>query len=256
VSAAGADLPPPQRIVSANLCTDRLVLALVERDRVAAVSRFAADPVASTVAAQAAGLAVTTGEVEDILARAPDLVVLGAYNATTTAPMLRQLGIQVHVLAPGNGIAETLAAIRALARDLDAQAAGEALVATIETGLAAQPHPEHRLKAAIYQAGGWSAGRGTTADDLLHAVGMDNIAADAGFVGFASLPLETLAAADPDLIVVESMGEEAPSISGELLHHPALVSGRARRVTVPMRLWACPDAALIEAAALIAGAGR
>lgn len=246
----------PQRIVSANLCADRLVLALVGRDRVAAVSRFAADPVASTVAGQAAGLAVTTGEVEDIVARTPDLVVLGAYNAATTAPMLRQIGIRVHVLAPGNGIAETLAAIRALARDLDAQAAGEALVATIETGLAAQPHPEHRLKVAIYQAGGWSAGRGTTADDLLHAVGMDNIAADAGFVGFASLPLETLAAADPDLIVVESMGEEAPSISGELLHHPALVSGRARRVTVPMRLWACPDAALIEAAALIAGAGR
>jgi len=256
LSAARAESLSPHRIVSANLCADRLVLALAGRDRVVAVSRFAADPVASTVAGQAAGMAVTTGEVEDIVARAPDLVVLGAYNAATTAPMLRRIGLRVHVLAPASGIAETLAAIRALARDLGTEAAGEALVSAIETGLAAQPQPSHRLKAAIYQAGGWSAGRGTTADDLLRAVGMDNIATEAGLVGFATLPLETLVAADPDLIVVESMGEEAPSIAGDLLRHPALAQGRARRLTVPMRLWACPDAALVEAASLIAGAGR
>lgn len=256
LSAARAETPSPQRIVSANLCADRLVLALAGRDRVAAVSRFAADPIASTVAEQAAGLAVTTGEIEDIVARAPDLVVLGAYNAATTAPMLRRIGIRVHVLAPASGIAETLAAIRALARDLGTEAAGEALIGAIEAGLAAQPSPPGQWKVAIYQAGGWSAGRGTTADDLLHAVGMDNIAAQAGLTGFAALPLETLAAADPDLIVVESMGEEAPSIAGELLRHPVLAQGRARRLTVPMRLWACPDAALVEAAALIAGASR
>jgi len=206
------------------------------------------------VAAQAAGLPVITGEVEDILTRSPDLVVLGAFNSIATAPMLRSLGIRVHVLQSGNGLAETFAAIRALALDLGTVESGESMIAAIKGGLATLPHPDRPFRAATYQAGGWSAGSKTMADDLLRAIGMDNIAAQAGLVGLGTLPLETLVAADPDLIVVESMGEEAPSVSGALLHHPALAAGKARRVTVPMRLWACPDSALVEAAGLIAGA--
>jgi iron complex transport system substrate-binding protein len=107
----------------------------------------------------------------------------------------------------------------------------------------------------VYQAGGWSAGRGTLADELLAAAGLLNVPADAGLVGFGALPLEDLAAARPDLIVIESMGEEKPSMAGMLLAHPALAAVSAR-VVVPMRLWSCPDPALVEAAALIAGAAR
>jgi iron complex transport system substrate-binding protein len=66
--------------------------------------------------------------------------------------------------------------------------------------------------------------------------------------------LENLVASAPDLIVFENMGnDDAPSVAGELLDHPALSRG-IRRVPVPMRLWACPDPALVDAAALIAGA--
>ena len=65
--------------------------------------------------------------------------------------------------------------------------------------------------------------------------------------------LEALVAAAPDLIVVESTDEDAPSIAGDLLRHPALTRGGARFLQIPMKLWACPDPALVDAAVLIEG---
>ncbi|MEO0035986.1 MAG: hypothetical protein RLZZ501_2009 [Pseudomonadota bacterium] len=247
---------PPRRIVSANLCADRLVLTLAGRDRVVAVSPFAADPAVSTVAEAARGLPSTEGGVERILSFHPDLVVVGAFDAPATATLLERLGVAVHRLGTPNSLEGVRGEIRALAAALGETAHGEAMIAAMEAGFDRLPRLDRPVAAAIYQAGGWSAGRGTLADDLFARVGLTNITAAAGRAGFATLPLETLVAAAPGLVVVESMGEEAPSQSGELLRHPALAATGARRLTVPMRLWACPDPALVEAAGLIAAAAR
>ncbi len=247
---------PARRIVSANLCADRLVLQLADRDNVVSVSSFAADPAVSTVAKAAAGIPVTQADAEDILARHPDLVVLGAFNARSTVTMLRAQGIKVHVLPTADSIAAVRAAIRGLAADLGVAERGERMIAGMEDGLARLPAPGRPVRAAVYQAGGWSAGRGTMADDLFGRLGLVNLTAEAGITGFAVLPLETLVAAAPELIVFESMGDGPPSVSAELLRHPALSRDGLAKVAVPMRLWACPDPALVDAAALIAEAAR
>ncbi|MFD2232576.1 ABC transporter substrate-binding protein [Phaeospirillum tilakii] len=247
---------PPRRIVSANLCADRLVLELAERDRVRAVGPFAADPAVSTVAAAAQGLPVTEGRVEQILAFHPDLVVLGTFNDPATGMLLERLGVPVYRVGAPQSLDGVRAEIRRLAAALGETARGEAMVARLEAGLAALPRLERPVVAAVYQAGGWSAGRGTLADELFGRVGLVNLAAATGRSGIAPLPLETLVAGRPELIVIESMGEEAPSLSGELLRHPVLAGRGLRRVTVPMRLWACPDPALAAAAALVAEAAR
>jgi iron complex transport system substrate-binding protein len=246
----------PQRIVSANLCADRLVLQLADRRNVVSVSYFAADPAFSTVVDAAAGIRINHGSVEDIVSLHPDLVVLGSSTSLSTGAMLRSLGIRVYELPSANSIEATRSIIRALARTIGTPERGEQLIAGMERRLAALPRPAHRLKAADYQAGGWSAGRHTMADDLFRRLNLGNVAAEAGIDGFGALPLETLVASSPDLIVFEDTGSEAPSIAGDLLHHPALVHGHARIVRMPMRLWACPDPAVADAAALIAGAAR
>ncbi|CCG41414.1 ABC transporter substrate-binding protein [Magnetospirillum molischianum] len=250
VSATAAE--SPRRIVSANLCADRLTLALAEPGRVVAVSPMAADPTVSTVAATAANLAVTRAQVEDIVAFHPDLVVLGAFNAPATGQMLESLNIRVHRVGTAESLVAVQTEIRALAAILGESDRGEAMIAAMLARLAQLPRFDHRVAAAVYQAGGWSAGRDTLADELFNRIGLVNITAAEGRRGFTTLPLETLVAAAPDLIVIESMGEEKPSLAGALLHHPALTLRGTQMVTVPMRLWACPDAALVEAAALIA----
>lgn len=259
VTAAGtahADDPSARRIVSANLCADRLVLQLADRENVVSVSPFAADPEVSTVAKEAAGIPINQASAEDIVARHPDIVVLGAFNARSTAAMLRSLGIKVHVLPTAESIAAARSAIRGLAAALGVADRGERMIADMDARLAALPAHPRPVRAAVYQAGGWSAGRGTMADDLFGRIGFTNLAAQAGITGFAVLPLETLVASSPDLIVFESMGDGPPSVAAELLRHPALSQDGITKVMVPMRLWACPDPALVDAAALIAGAVR
>lgn len=246
---------PARRVVSANLCADRLVLQLADRDHVLSVSRFATDPAGSTVVALAAELPANRGGAEDIMAFHPDLVVLGAFNPRPTAAMLRSLGVRVHVLPLAESIEEARSAIRGLAADLGVPERGERLIADMDARLAALPVRGRPVRAAVYQAGGWSAGRGTMADDLFRRIGLVNLTAEAGISGFGALPLETLVASAPDLLVFETTGDgEPPSVAAELLRHPAL-SGEIRHVSVPMRLWACPDPALVDAAALVAGAG-
>jgi len=251
--AAQAAEPPPRRIVSANLCADRLVLQLADRENVISVSHYAADPAVSTVAEAARGIRINQGNVEDIVSLHPDIVIFGAFNSMSTGAMLRSMGIRVHELPPADSIASVRSVIRDLASTLGVPDSGERMISDMDARLAALPVRGRPVKAAVYQAGGWSAGRDTMADDLFGRVGFTNIAAEAGIVGFGALPLESLVAASPEVIVVESAGEDMPSIAGDLLRHPALARGGVRRVGVPMRLWACPDSALVEAAALIAG---
>jgi iron complex transport system substrate-binding protein len=256
---AAAPLPPagppkPRRVVSVNLCADRLVLQLADRAQVVSVSAYAADPTLSTVAGLAAGLPVNQANVEEIVTLHPDLVVTGSFQDRATVAMVRRLGIRVHQLPMANSLAEVESAIAGLAAELGVPERGQRMIADLRARLAALPHPDRPRLAAVFQAGGWSAGRGTLEDDLLARAGYANLAARTGLTGFGALPLETLVAGHPDLIVVESMGEEAPSMAGALLDHPALVATGARRVTVPTRLWGCPDPAVADAAALIARA--
>jgi len=242
-----------RRIVTTNLCADRLVLQLADRENVVSVSRFAADPEVSTVAATAQGIPVNQGDAEDIVALHPDLVVMGAFNSQLTAAMLQSLGIRVYLLPLAESIEAARSAIRGLAAELGLVGRGQRMIADMDARLGALPRRAHAVRSAVYQAGGWSAGRGTMADDLFGRIGFINVAAEAGIAGFGALPLESLVASAPDLIVFESMGDGPPSVAAELLRHPAL-SRRIARVSVPMRLWACPDPALVDAAALVAGA--
>jgi hypothetical protein len=49
----------PKRIVSLDLCTDQLLVELVDRTRIAAVTHLLADPAVSAIPEQGRGLAIT-----------------------------------------------------------------------------------------------------------------------------------------------------------------------------------------------------
>lgn len=246
----------PRRIVSANLCADRLVLALAPRAHVASASAFAFDPALSTVWREAEGLRPNRGDAEEILALAPDLVVLGAHAPRASAEALRRLGLRVHVVGAAEDLAAARGEILSLARALGAEARGAEMAAVLDARIAALAVATKPRRAAVLLAGGWTAGRGTMPDSLLGALALENMAATSGLRGHGALRLEELVAADPDLLVVEDAGDAGASVSAELLRHPALLRGRARVLRMPARLWACPDLALADAAALVAEATR
>lgn len=250
--AAGAQVP--RRIVSANLCADRLVLALAPRAHVVSVSVLAGDPSLSTVADAARGLATNRGGAEEILALRPDLVVVGPFAPRGGAGLLRKLGVAVHAVPAVSDLAAARAAIRALAARLDAAARGEAMVAALDARLAALAPPAPGRRALSMHAGGWVAGEGTLAADILARAGIANAAAD--LTGLRRLDVEATIARAPHIVALERANGDARSIAAGRFDHPAIARAAPVRIEIPARDWACPDDALAAAAAAIAAAAR
>ena len=89
---------PPQRIVSMNVCTDQLLLLLVERSRIVSLSRFAADPHWSSLAAAATGIAANGGQADEVVALTPDLVLTSAFSGSFAAGVLERVQLRVERL--------------------------------------------------------------------------------------------------------------------------------------------------------------
>ena len=85
----------PQRIVSLNLCTDQLLLMMVERERIASISKLGADPRHSFMIDYVGDLPVNHALAEEIIHYQPDLVLAGDYTAPHLLNMLRRQGYRV-----------------------------------------------------------------------------------------------------------------------------------------------------------------
>ena len=108
VAAKPASEAKPQRIVSLNLCVDQILVDLVARQRIRALSHLAADASVSAVAKKARGIATTRGEPEQVVQFDPDLVIAGAFTTKATTSLLTRLGLRVLVMP----LAQDFAGIR------------------------------------------------------------------------------------------------------------------------------------------------
>lgn len=247
----------PQRIVSLNLCTDQLLLELVERERIAAVSFLAADPEFSAVAEKAAGVPANRGLAEEIVALKPDLVLAHKYAGRQAVSMLQRLGVRVVEIDLPQNMAAVEEQIATVAQAVGETERGQRMVREIRRKLAAlPPSPAPRPTAAIYEPSGYAFGANSLADAILRAAGFDNLAARLGIGSYARLGLETLLASPPDILVVDDTAKDRRSMAQEFLDHPALRQRFAggRRVAVPRRLWICGGPSVAEAAAMLAQA--
>src|SRR3954469_10229272 len=130
--AAGAALAaePPQRIVSLNKCTDQLLLALVERERIASVSPIGSDELSFSAEALK-GLPANSGRGESVLLTNADLVLTGPFESHARRAGRRRGGVGAGVPGWGPSVAEGREQIRVLAQRLgaEAKAKGAALIA-------------------------------------------------------------------------------------------------------------------------------
>ncbi len=153
--------PKPTRIVSLELCTDQLLIELVERERIAAVTHLAADPGNSAIPEKAKGIPVTRGAAEDVLRHDPDLVLAGPFGVAPTVDLLRRMQRNVVVVPQAADLDGVRAAVRAVAAAVGEEARGEAMVARFDRRLASLPPagPGPAPSAVIYEIGGGGLGR-------------------------------------------------------------------------------------------------
>ena len=183
--------PAPARIVSLDLCTDQLLVELVDRSRIAAVTHLLGDVSVSAIPEKARGLRITHGGAEDVLRYDPDLVLAGPYGVSATVSLLRRLGRNVVVVPQPPDLDGVRASVRVVAAAIGEQPKGEALIAEFDRRLSrlappAGPPPT----AVIYQIGGTVSGPGSLANAALAAAGFRNMSADYRLTRGGQVPLE------------------------------------------------------------------
>lgn len=247
----------PQRIVSLNLCTDAMLLELVEPHRIASLTYLSHDPDYAAWHEQARAIPTNHGLIEDILPLDPDLILAGSFGARPTVQLLQRLGYRVVLFDPATGIEGYRADLRRLAALLGTEERAEHLVSKLDRRLAelAPPTTAERPLAMVYGANGFTAGRGSLIDDLLQHAGLRNLATDLGIGMTGRLSLEEVLLAAPEILIVGEYRPEEPARAQQLLRHRALRALMAqpgrRLVTIPANRWNCPGRHMLDALALL-----
>lgn len=249
-ASAPAAAAGPRRIVSLDLCTDQLLVELVDRARIAAVTHLAADPAVSAIPDKARCIAITRGAAEDVLRYDPDLVLAGPFGVSATVNLLRRLDRNVVVVPLPQDLDGVRASVRAVAAAVGEQANGEAMIAEFDRRLARLAAPASSPPTAvIYQIGGSVSGPGSLADAALAAAGFRNVSAAYRLTRGGQVPLESLVARPPDLLVLASSPEEYRTALADNLRHPviALLRRRGASLELPWRHWLCGTPHLADA---------
>jgi len=244
-------------IVSLNPCSDEVLAEVADPGQLLAISHFSRDPAASSMGVdRARRYPVTSGSLEEVLALGPDIVVADEFLPAPTRTALADLGITLVSLPIAHSVAESSEQVTELARLAGHPERGRALNARVASALAsaAPSGKARRISAVVWQGGGIVPGEDTLIVDLLERIGFASLSAAQGMRQADFLPLETLLADPPELIL--AAGD--PRANGDrMLSHPALASlkGTRRERLDPTLLW-CGGPTIIRAAARLAEVRR
>lgn len=241
----------PERIVSLNVCSDQLLMQLVERERIASVTFLAVNPAASALADEAVGLTLNHGLAEEILPLEPDLVLASEFTTRSTVGLLIRLGYPVVQLPVASDIDDVRANIRRVAEAVEEVERGERLLAAFDARLAAARPPQlaRRPVAALYWGNSYTSGRGALVSSAVEAAGFENLAVKLQLSGTVQLPLEILLIEQPEALVMGRLRDEEPALASEIFRHPALQKAFAElpSIRIPDALVVCGVPAVAEA---------
>jgi iron complex transport system substrate-binding protein len=233
---------PPRHVMSLSMCTDDLLLELLPPERIASITYYSRDPGISRQWPAAAKVRINWGTAEEVLEEKPDLVLAGTYTTPATRSVLKKLGWPLLEVPPAVNFDEIRAVTRQVARALKEEAAGEVLIAKMDTTLRelAASMPAQNMRVAAWGEGGSIPGKGTLFDAILTAAGGINIAATLDAGAYTSFDVEQLIAAHPDILAYASNVSDTPGLNTQLAQHPVirkLYSGKS--VTYPSALYNC-----------------
>ncbi len=256
-----AALPPaqasPQRIVSLGLCTDQLVLLLAERAQIASLSVWAADPDLSYLVDEVGDIPLNNASAERVIGFAPDLVIASEFVGGDAVRLLRRLGYDVRRLPVATSIDEIYRQLELVGDWTGNPERAAGIIATMRARLARvrARYADRPVRRVIrYAPNGYTVGSGTLEHDLFEHAGYRNLAAEMGITGFTPISLETLLAADPEVLQIDRRLSPETSLAGARLEHPALARLADRRETldIPTPLRICAGPMVVDAVEMMA----
>lgn len=239
---------PPQRIVSLTLGSDEILFSLVGKSRLVSLTRYADDEGISNIAAEAKGVGARTtmDMIENIIALAPDLVILDTWADVNYIKQLRDSGITVYAFRTPNNIDEQKMVIAELAHLVGADGKGQEIINWMDEKLKAVEDklsalkPGQKLTVMDYGELG-SSGKGTNFDDIVTRAGLINVISRAGIEGWPMISKEKIIEFNPDIIILPSWYYDAnnsfESMRDSLVNDPSLQTVSAikngRIISVP-----------------------
>lgn len=244
----------PCRVVTLDLATDSLIMQMVDASRLAAVSLVSQDPEVSRFWRKASCVpAIRRESAEGIYQLEPDLVILGPWSSRLTVDLLERLGLNVARMRSAVTWQDVFGQVRGVGELLHAQSEAELLV---EGMIGRLDEIRNRTdgcdpkRAVFYIGRGSTYGSGTRQDTVMQSAGLLNVAAEAGVKGVGKLSVEELLLLRPDMIVFSSYHRDTPTLSREILNHPAFrkaaVSGRMELIELAAQDLLALDHGLVD----------
>ena len=245
-SGARAASDKPQRIVSLNLCVDQILIDLVAKERIAALSFLATDRAMSAVAKRADTYPRVRGAAEGVVALNPDLVIAGSYSTLATRSLLHRLGKRVVVVTQPATIDGVRGLISNLAELVGEPERGRQMTAAFDQRLqkATDHAPSQRASqsssrptALAVQVNSIVSMSGTLLDDAIRLAGLKNSAQDVAVGRSGRVPLEMIVRQPPDVLVLANAPEDFKTVLADNLRHPVLVNLTKERPVVSLPMW-------------------
>jgi len=170
-----------------------------------------------------------------------------------TVDLLERLGLNVARMRSAVTWQDVFGQVRGVGELLHAQSEAELLV---EGMIGRLDEIRNRTdgcdpkRAVFYIGRGSTYGSGTRQDTVMQSAGLLNVAAEAGVKGVGKLSVEELLLLRPDMIVFSSYHRDTPTLSREILNHPAFrkaaVSGRMELIELAAQDLLALDHGLVD----------
>jgi iron complex transport system substrate-binding protein len=218
----------PMNLHSVSLGHSEILAALMDFDRLSAVYSFFVDEEQSNIAELSANATMIGFAPEEVVALEPEIILASRYTSADTIALMGDAGIPVartslessalgnvpNILLIGYMIGAEVEAI-ALADDIEARM-------SFITDILAAGVDKPRVLSVSKWTNAFAAGSGTTEGGIIEQAGGINAAGDSGIEGHHQVSIESIAAINPDVIIVPQPLDGANVYIAELVGSPAL----------------------------------
>lgn len=253
---------PVNKLVSINLCTDELALALAKPGQLISVSYISRDSRQTVYARKAAQLPVNYGQAEELIALNPDLIISSQYSSRYSKALLEKLGHNLLELPLAHSINDLYRNITLLANALQTEQRGKTLITSIKAEIAtiektiqtAAVTKKTRPTVLVYRLGGWISKPPELLDELIQRAGGHNLARSLGQKNWVQITLESIVRLNPDYLIIAHSGRNNYSFSRHFLNHPvfSFYKNQNRLISIPSAWINCGNPALTKALKKIA----
>jgi len=225
---------PPERVHSLSLGHSEILAALMDFDRLTAVYSFFVDEEQSNIAALSADHTLIGFAPEEVVALEPEVIIASRFTNADTVALMSGANIPVARTSLENSALGNVPNILLIGYMIGAEIEAIGLADEIERRMrviseALPDGDKPRVLSVSKWTSAFAAGSGSTEGGIIEQAGGIDAAADSGIEGHQQVSIESIAAINPDVIIVPQPLEGANTFIEELTSSPALADVPAVR---------------------------